>query len=605
MPETVSLKQGASIGEVSHAARVLGYDLSDEDLARVYESFGALAAKKPVSARELDAIIANAALQVPPTYRLVSYVVNSGNIIAATAHIVLTRNGESVQGLSSGDGPIDAALMAIEKIIGHHYELDDFQLQSVTSGREAMGEALVKLRDGGKLYSGRGISTDIVGASIPRLPERAQQNCVPGEINDEAFVFQPMGGMISNGMISCRWRATCACRASKSMIWTMRACPAPTAPSRRRKRCARRARWSRTAFPCAVWTRGAIPPTAKRRTKAGTRFCPAFAGRAGCARRSCGCARGKRARARTKRMKTCARWSRRCFPEAEHAGVTLLIETAGIYADTRRLSTVLKAFACDSLCALWDVHHPYRFAGESPETTITNLGAYVKHVHLKDSVAAADGSVSYCLLGEGTLPLGEVFDALRSVSYDGFYSLEWDPAWQAELNDPSVVLAHFASVVKTYQPSEKWKQTLYKNRAGTGRYVWRHDELINMTFPQVLDRMVEEFPDQLCFKFPTLDYTRTYSQFRDDVDACARALISIGVEPGQQGGGVGDERARVVHCLLGDDEDSRHAGHDEHGLQNRRGGISASAVRHAHAGDDRRLSRFQLCGHDYPPVSGA
>lgn len=166
MPETVSLKQGASIGEVSHAARVLGYDLSDEDLARVYESFGALAAKKPVSARELDAIIANAALQVPPTYRLVSYVVNSGNIIAATAHIVLTRNGESVQGLSSGDGPIDAALMAIEKIIGHHYELDDFQLQSVTSGREAMGEALVKLRDGGKLYSGRGISTDIVGASI-------------------------------------------------------------------------------------------------------------------------------------------------------------------------------------------------------------------------------------------------------------------------------------------------------------------------------------------------------------------------------------------------------------------------------------------------------
>ncbi len=222
------------------------------------------------------------------------------------------------------------------------------------------------------------------------------------------------------------------------------------------------------------------------------------------------------------------------LPEAERAGVTLLIETAGIYADTRRLSTVLKAFACDSLCALWDVHHPYRFAGESPETTITNLGAYVKHVHLKDSVAAADGSVSYCLLGEGTLPLGEVFDALRSVSYDGFYSLEWDPAWQAELNDPSVVLAHFASVVKTYQPSEKWKQTLYKNRAGTGRYVWRHDELINMTFPQVLDRMVEEFPDQPCFKFPTLDYTRTYSQFRDDVDACARALISIGVEPGSK-----------------------------------------------------------------------
>ena len=56
--------------------------------------------------------------------------------------------------------------MAIEQIIGHHYELDDFQIKSVTEGREAMGSALVKLRSGGKLYSGNGISTDIIGASI-------------------------------------------------------------------------------------------------------------------------------------------------------------------------------------------------------------------------------------------------------------------------------------------------------------------------------------------------------------------------------------------------------------------------------------------------------
>ena len=56
--------------------------------------------------------------------------------------------------------------MAIEQIIGHHYELDDFQIQAVTEGREAMGSALVKLRSGGKLYSGTGISTDVVGASI-------------------------------------------------------------------------------------------------------------------------------------------------------------------------------------------------------------------------------------------------------------------------------------------------------------------------------------------------------------------------------------------------------------------------------------------------------
>ena len=71
-----------------------------------------------------------------------------------------------MEGISLGDGPIDAAFLAIEQIEGHHYELDDFQIQAVTEGREAMGEAVVKLRSEGKLFSGRGISTDIVGASI-------------------------------------------------------------------------------------------------------------------------------------------------------------------------------------------------------------------------------------------------------------------------------------------------------------------------------------------------------------------------------------------------------------------------------------------------------
>ena len=71
-----------------------------------------------------------------------------------------------LQGVCIGDGPVDASFRAIDQIIGHHYELDDFQIQSVTEGREAMGETIVRLRSNGKLYSGRGISTDIVGASI-------------------------------------------------------------------------------------------------------------------------------------------------------------------------------------------------------------------------------------------------------------------------------------------------------------------------------------------------------------------------------------------------------------------------------------------------------
>ena len=148
-------------------AAALGYDLSEEDGAKVYEAFCRIAAKKQtVGEKELDAIIASAALQVPPTYTLEGYVINSGLSFKATSHISLRKDGELIEAVSLGDGPVDAAFLAIESILGRHYELDDFQIQAVTEGREAMGESVVKLRSGGKLYSGRGISTDIIGASV-------------------------------------------------------------------------------------------------------------------------------------------------------------------------------------------------------------------------------------------------------------------------------------------------------------------------------------------------------------------------------------------------------------------------------------------------------
>ena len=76
---------------------------------------------------------------------------------------------------------IDAAFLSVEQVIGHHYDLDDFQIQAVTEGKEAMGSAIVKLRAGGKLYSGNGISTDIIGASI-----RAYINAVNKIVYEEA-----------------------------------------------------------------------------------------------------------------------------------------------------------------------------------------------------------------------------------------------------------------------------------------------------------------------------------------------------------------------------------------------------------------------------------
>ncbi len=144
----------------------MGYDLSEEDSAKVYEEFLRVADKKRVGAKELEAIVASVALQVPATYKLISYIVNNGNIISCSAQIALEKDREEIQGIAIGDGPVDASFRAIEQIIGTHFELDDFQIQSVTEGKEAMGSALVKLRVNGKLYSGNGISTDIIGAAI-------------------------------------------------------------------------------------------------------------------------------------------------------------------------------------------------------------------------------------------------------------------------------------------------------------------------------------------------------------------------------------------------------------------------------------------------------
>lgn len=162
----VHLDKNDSREDVMSAVAALGYDLGEEDQNNVYDEFLRVSEKKTVGAKELDAIIASAALQVPSTYSLVSYVVNTGNIISASAQITVNREGKPIQGICLGDGPIDAAFLAIEQIVGRRFELDDFQIQSVTEGKEAVGSAVVKLRNDGKLYSGNGISTDIVGASI-------------------------------------------------------------------------------------------------------------------------------------------------------------------------------------------------------------------------------------------------------------------------------------------------------------------------------------------------------------------------------------------------------------------------------------------------------
>ena len=218
------------------------------------------------------------------------------------------------------------------------------------------------------------------------------------------------------------------------------------------------------------------------------------------------------------------------LPIAKEKNVTLLVETEGIFSDTKRLCALLDEFADDALAATWDLHHTYRMAGEEPKDTIRNLGAYVRHVHICDS----DDKDTYNIIGEGCAPIREFMDALYSIDYNGFISLEWKPEYMEDLTDLEVIFPHFVNYMGRFENTLGKKKMLYPNHDGTGQYVWKKDELINLTFPQVLDRMVEEFPDQYCIKYTTLDYTRTYEEFRRDVNDFAKALMSLGVRSGSK-----------------------------------------------------------------------
>ena len=163
----ILLDSDSSVAQIAQAAQLLGYELSDSDIGSVYKALIGVCEKKgAVGSKEFEAIIASSAMQAPSTYHFETYTTTSSHVASSMSQVTLKCNDEIIRGVASGDGPIDSAFRAIEQCIGHHYELDDFQVQSVTEGKEALGSALVRLRNNGKLYSGNGTSTDIVAASI-------------------------------------------------------------------------------------------------------------------------------------------------------------------------------------------------------------------------------------------------------------------------------------------------------------------------------------------------------------------------------------------------------------------------------------------------------
>ena len=208
---------------------------------------------------------------------------------------------------------------------------------------------------------------------------------------------------------------------------------------------------------------------------------------------------------------------------AEATDVNILFETVGYLSNTEKVIEIINHFASAAIGASWNVRGTYFAAGETAEATIKTLGAYIKYVRLGDM---KDGKT--VLIGEGDLDVSKLIGALSSLNYDGFICA----AWNEEIEDADIVLTHFTNYISSLGRDKKAHDHGYYNRAKTGTFVWRKYDVIDATFSDVLDTMVENYPDQYAFKYPTLDYTRTYEQFRRDVDECAAALISLGVKAG-------------------------------------------------------------------------
>ncbi len=209
--------------------------------------------------------------------------------------------------------------------------------------------------------------------------------------------------------------------------------------------------------------------------------------------------------------------------KAENTDVSILFETVGALANTENVIDIINHFSSAAIGASWNVRGTHFDAGETSDATIKTLGAYIKYVRLGDM---KDGKT--VLIGEGELDVAKLIGALSSLNYEGYICA----AWNEEINDADIVLTHFANYISQFNREKKSFDKAYYNRDKTGTFIWKKYDVIDATFSDVLDTMAENYPDQYAFKYPTLDYTRTYEQFRRDVDECAAALISLGVKAG-------------------------------------------------------------------------
>ena len=187
-PESIGLTQNRMVlGKLSgrHAfeerLKEMGYHhLSQEDITKAFEKFKVLAdKKKTVLDRDIEALVGEKVSEVDEVYRLDSYQINSGNKVIATATVSMFKNGEPITEAATGDGPINAAFKAIERSVGFEVQLQDYSLKGVTEGTDALGEATVRILKDDKIYVGRGVSTDVIEASV-----KAYINAINRVMND-------------------------------------------------------------------------------------------------------------------------------------------------------------------------------------------------------------------------------------------------------------------------------------------------------------------------------------------------------------------------------------------------------------------------------------
>lgn len=175
-PESVGIKENQIIlGKHSgkHAfsehLTAMGHELSEEELERVFTEFKKLCdKKKQVNDFDIEALISQKN-EYEDGYKLDRFDVHAGNHTTATCTIRLVSREESViEDVCLGDGPVDAAYNAIDKIINPPvHTLDTYNIRAVSEGKDTLGEVLVRLKtEDNKIYNGRGLSTDIIEASI-------------------------------------------------------------------------------------------------------------------------------------------------------------------------------------------------------------------------------------------------------------------------------------------------------------------------------------------------------------------------------------------------------------------------------------------------------